>query len=120
MWAIETSRLLSQLFFSYFRESARKVVHLLNFTGGHAAKIPKKIRSSAQEFLHHILHLTDRLLRVRLESYSTVVFNQKHFSQMMHIDRAQAVVSKISETYDEVQSRTSSALVRIRSSVDFE
>lgn len=39
---------------------------------------------------------------------------------MMHIDRAQAVVSKISETYDEVQSHTSSALVRIRSFVDFE
>lgn len=70
MWAIETSRLLSQ-FFSYFhRESARKVVHLVNFTGGHAARIPKKIRSSAQEFLHHILHLTDRLLRVRVVKLS--------------------------------------------------
>lgn len=40
--------------------------------------------------------------------------------QMMHIDRAQAVVSKISETYDEVHSHTSSALVRIRTIIDSE
>jgi perilipin-2 len=55
---------MEELFVLLVRETARKVVHLVNFTTRHAAKIPRQIRSSAREFLHHVLYLTDHLLKV--------------------------------------------------------
>jgi len=86
---------LEELFVLLVRESARKMVHLVNFTSGHAAKIPKRIRSSAREFLNHILYLTDSLLK------------------MIQWERGQEVVQKISSSYDEVQKQTNSALERL-------
>lgn len=46
------------------------MVHLINFTTKHASNIPRKIKSSAREFLHQILYLTDSLLKV---SYNHVL-----------------------------------------------
>lgn len=43
------------------------MVHLVNFTSRHAAKIPKKIKNSARDFLHQFLYLTDSLLKVNLK-----------------------------------------------------
>lgn len=61
---------MEELFVLLVRETARKIVHLVNFTTKNAAKIPRKIRSSAREFLHHILYLTDYLLKVSLINLS--------------------------------------------------
>lgn len=55
---------MEELFVLLVRETARKMVHLVNFTTSHAARIPRKIKSSANEFLHHVLYLTDYLLKV--------------------------------------------------------
>jgi perilipin-2 len=55
---------MEELFVLLVRESARKMVHLVNFTTKHAARIPKKMKSYAREFLHHVLYLTDYLLKV--------------------------------------------------------
>lgn len=94
------------------------MVHLVNFTTKNAAKIPKKVKSSARDFLHHILYLTDSLLKVGLEhcTVSKMILNIVLFSctfQMIHIERGQDVVQKISLGYDEVQKTTSCALVII-------
>jgi perilipin-2 len=55
---------MEELFVLLVRETARKVVHLVNFTTKHAARIPRKIKNSARDFLHHVLYLTDYLLKV--------------------------------------------------------
>lgn len=60
---------LEELFVLLVRESARKIVHLVNFTTRHAAKIPRRIRNSAREFFHHVLYWTDYLLKVRVEGF---------------------------------------------------
>lgn len=57
---------MEELFVLLVRETARKVVHLVNFMTRNAAKIPRKIRTSAREFFHHVLYLTDYLLKVRV------------------------------------------------------
>lgn len=39
----------------------------------HASRVPKKIRNSSREFLHHFLYLTDKLLKVNIVT-STLLF----------------------------------------------
>jgi perilipin-2 len=56
---------LEELFVLIMRETARKIVHLINFTTKHLSKIPKRVRSSAIEFLHHVLYFTDSFLKVK-------------------------------------------------------
>ena len=55
---------LEELFVLLVRESARKMVHLVNFTTRHASRIPRKIKNSARDFLNHMLYFTDYLLKV--------------------------------------------------------
>ena len=55
---------IEELFVLLVAETARKMVQLTNFTGKHAARIPRKIKSTVQEFLHQVLYLTDSLVKV--------------------------------------------------------
>jgi perilipin-2 len=57
---------MEQLFILLTRETARKIVHLINFTSRHAGKIPRKLRHTSQEFLHYVLYWTDSVLKVML------------------------------------------------------
>lgn len=83
---------LEQLFVLLVRETARKIVHLTNFTTKHLAKIPRKMRHSLQEFLHYVLYWTDSILK------------------MIHVKNAQSMISKIHNNYEKVQQHTSNAL----------
>lgn len=55
---------LEQFFVLLVRETARKCVHLMNFSSKHLAKIPRRMKLSMQEFLHQVLYFTDSLLKV--------------------------------------------------------
>ncbi|XP_055587645.1 lipid storage droplets surface-binding protein 1 isoform X2 [Uranotaenia lowii] len=91
---------MEQLVVLLTRESARKVVHLLNFTATSVTKIPKKIRSQTNELVHHFLYATDRLIKaVHLE-------NAKNAT----ISEATGLMHRIQHTYDELQVQTNSAL----------
>jgi perilipin-2 len=86
---------LEQLFVLLSRETARKIVHLINFTTKHLSKIPRKIRQSLQEFFHHVLYWTDSILKT------------------IQLKNAQSILSKIHTKYEKVQEHTNSALERL-------
>ncbi|XP_055551578.1 lipid storage droplets surface-binding protein 1 isoform X4 [Wyeomyia smithii] len=82
------------------RESARKMVHLINYTTNTVTKIPKTIRSQTRELLHHFLFATDRLIKaVHLEKAKNAT-----------ITEATGLVHKLQHTYDELQNQTNLAL----------
>lgn len=60
---------MEELFVLLVRETARKMVHLVNFTTRHASRVPRKIKSSIREFLHHFLNITDYLLKASLREF---------------------------------------------------
>lgn len=94
---------IEQLAVLLTRESARKVVHLVNFTTNAVTKIPKTIRSQTRELVHHFLFATDRLIKaVHLEKAKNVT-----------ITEATGLVHKIQHTYDELQNQTNLALERL-------
>ncbi|XP_070507783.1 lipid storage droplets surface-binding protein 1 isoform X2 [Chironomus tepperi] len=86
---------LEQLFVLLSRETARKIVHLINFTTKHLNKVPRKIRQSLQEFFHHVLYWTDSILKT---------IQSKH---------AQSILSTIHTNYEKVQEQTNNALERL-------
>ncbi|XP_055628305.1 lipid storage droplets surface-binding protein 1 isoform X2 [Toxorhynchites rutilus septentrionalis] len=91
---------LEQLVVLLTRESARKLVHLINYTGGMLMKVPKKVRSQTRELVHHLLFATDGLIKVvHLERVKAATVNE-----------ATGIVHRIQHTYDELQNQTNLAL----------
>lgn len=55
---------LEELIVMLTRESARRVIHLINFTYTYATKLPKTIRNTTHEMAIHFLYATNSLLKV--------------------------------------------------------
>lgn len=55
---------LEQLIVLISRESARRLVHLINFSANAIAKIPKHIQASIRELVHYGLYFTDTIIKV--------------------------------------------------------
>jgi len=85
------------------RESARRLVHLVNFTKNTATKVPSTVR----DLLHQFLDVSDSLVKV------------------VHLDKAKSkavvetytIINKIQILYETLQTHTSAALVRATSRV---
>lgn len=48
------------------RESARRIVHLINFTYKHVSRLPKTVRTTTHEMAIHFLYATNSLLKVNI------------------------------------------------------
>jgi len=81
------------------RESARRLVHLVNFTKNTATKVPSTVR----DLLHQFLDVSDSLVKV------------------VHLDKAKSkavvetytIINKIQILYETLQTHTSAALERL-------
>lgn len=94
---------LEQLAVLLTRESARKMVHLINFVTGAVTRVPKLVRAQTREIVHHFLFATDQLMKtVHLEKAKAATLSEA--SGLMH---------KIQHTYDDLQNQTNLALERL-------
>ncbi|KAL5284072.1 PLIN2.2 family protein [Megaselia abdita] len=55
---------LEQLIVLLTRESARRVVHLVNFTSNAASNLPRNVVHSTQEILHQLIDISKRLAKL--------------------------------------------------------
>uniref|UniRef100_A0A182VYP4 Lipid storage droplets surface-binding protein 1 n=1 Tax=Anopheles minimus TaxID=112268 RepID=A0A182VYP4_9DIPT len=93
-------RTLEQLAVLLTRESARKMVHLINFVTGTVTRVPKAIRAQTREIVHHFLFATERLMKtVHLEKAKAATLSE-----------ASGLVHRIQHTYDDLQNQTNLAL----------
>ncbi|XP_052893743.1 lipid storage droplets surface-binding protein 1 isoform X4 [Anopheles moucheti] len=93
-------RTLEQLAVLLTRESARKVVHLINFVTGAVTRVPKAVRAQTREIVHHFLFATEQLMKtVHLEKAKAATLSE-----------ASGLVHRIQHTYDDLQNQTNLAL----------
>lgn len=93
---------LEQLIVLLTRESARKVVHLANYTKSSAAKVPRTMMSTSREIVHQTFDASGSLFRlVRLDRARALV-----------VDETSAVIGKIQFRYEEMQQYSSHVLER--------
>ncbi|XP_050069698.1 lipid storage droplets surface-binding protein 1 isoform X5 [Anopheles maculipalpis] len=91
---------LEQLAVLLTRESARKMVHLINFVTGAVTRVPKAIRAQTREIVHHFLFATEQLMKtVHLEKAKAATLSE-----------ASGLVHRIQHTYDDLQNQTNLAL----------
>ncbi|XP_035894832.1 lipid storage droplets surface-binding protein 1 isoform X7 [Anopheles stephensi] len=96
-------RTLEQLAVLLTRESARKMVHLINFVTGAVTRVPKAIRAQTREIVHHFLFATEQLMKtVHLEKAKAATLSE-----------ASGLVNRIQHTYDDLQNQTNLALERL-------
>uniref|UniRef100_A0A182P7R7 Lipid storage droplets surface-binding protein 1 n=1 Tax=Anopheles epiroticus TaxID=199890 RepID=A0A182P7R7_9DIPT len=96
-------RTLEQVAVLLTRESARKMVHLINFVTGAVTRVPKAIRAQTRELVHHFLFATERLMKtVHLEKAKAATLSE-----------ASGLVHRIQHTYDDLQNQTNLALERL-------
>ncbi|XP_049285242.1 lipid storage droplets surface-binding protein 1 isoform X5 [Anopheles funestus] len=96
-------RTLEQLAVLLTRESARKMVHLINFVTGAVTRVPKAVRAQTREIVHHFLFATERLMKtVHLEKAKAATLSE-----------ASGLVHRIQHTYDDLQNQTNLALERL-------
>ncbi|XP_052893752.1 lipid storage droplets surface-binding protein 1 isoform X5 [Anopheles moucheti] len=96
-------RTLEQLAVLLTRESARKVVHLINFVTGAVTRVPKAVRAQTREIVHHFLFATEQLMKtVHLEKAKAATLSE-----------ASGLVHRIQHTYDDLQNQTNLALERL-------
>ncbi|XP_055299960.1 lipid storage droplets surface-binding protein 1 isoform X1 [Sitodiplosis mosellana] len=81
------------------RESARRMVHLVNYTGSTATKLPNTVR----DLLHQFLYAADSLIRTaHLDKAKSTA-----------VTEAYGIITKMSVLYNFLQTYTSSALERL-------
>lgn len=83
------------------RESARRVVHLINFTTTYISKMPKTFKTQAADLVHQFIYISDSLIK------ATYLDRAKEKT----IQEAEIVVTKVQSVYDEIQNYTQNALV---------
>lgn len=94
---------LEQLAVLLTRESARKMVHLINFVTNTVTRVPRAVRSQTREIVHHFLFATERLMKtVHLEKAKNATLSE-----------ASGLVHRIQHTYDDLQNQTNLALERL-------
>uniref|UniRef100_A0A336MG51 CSON001191 protein n=1 Tax=Culicoides sonorensis TaxID=179676 RepID=A0A336MG51_CULSO len=94
---------LEQLIVLLTRESARRVVHLVNYTYNSVSKIPRNIQDSSREIFHHFLIATNSLIKAaHLETVKDRT-----------VKEVNAVVARAHKKYDDLQTYGNMFLERL-------
>ncbi|XP_055902619.1 lipid storage droplets surface-binding protein 1 isoform X2 [Eupeodes corollae] len=94
---------MEQLIVLLTRESARRIVHLINFTTGVAQTIPRSVVHSSAVLLHQIILLNDQLIKV------TKLDKVKDLTK----EEAENLITKSLTFYGNLSNLTSSYLERV-------
>lgn len=94
---------LEQLIVLLTRESARRVVHLVNFSANVASNIPKTVAHTTTEVVHHFIYINNRLISItRLEQF-----------KKMSKDEAETLIKRMLTFYGNLQCMTNGYLERL-------
>lgn len=94
---------LEQLLVLITRETARRIVHFINFTVTTVNKLPKTAKSKATDMIHHFIYITDSLIRMaHLEKV-----------KMRLVKEANGLYYRAHVFYDAIQRYATNALVSI-------
>ncbi|KAH8381832.1 hypothetical protein KR009_000459, partial [Drosophila setifemur] len=96
---------LEQLILLLTRESARRMVHLVNFSAHVAANIPRNLAHTTTEVAHHIIYINNRLITI------TRLDKVKNLSK----EEAESVLKRMLAFYGNLQGMTNTYLERVAS-----
>ncbi|XP_050319255.1 lipid storage droplets surface-binding protein 1 [Bactrocera neohumeralis] len=94
---------LEQLIVLLTRESARRLVHLVNFSANIASNLPKKLSHTTTEVVHHIIILNNRIISI------TKLDKVKNMSKQ----EAESLIKRALTFYGGLQIITNSYLERL-------
>ncbi|EDW43378.1 lipid storage droplets surface-binding protein 1 isoform X2 [Drosophila sechellia] len=96
---------LEQLIVLLTRESARRVVHLVNFSAHVAANIPRNLAHTTTEVAHHIIYINHRIITIsRLDKVKTI-----------SKEEAESLFKRMLAFYGSLQGLTNTYLERVAS-----
>lgn len=96
---------LEQLIVLLTRESARRVVHILNFGANVAANLPKTVAHTTTEVVHHFIYFNNRLISItKLDKF-------KNLSK----EEAEILIKRMVTFYGDLQSLSNVYLERLAS-----
>lgn len=96
---------LEQLIVLLTRESARRVVHLVNFSAHVAANIPRNLAHTTTEVAHHIIYINHRIITIsRLDKVKTI-----------SKEEAESLFKRMLAFYGSLQGLTNAYLERVAS-----
>ncbi|EDV53966.1 lipid storage droplets surface-binding protein 1 isoform X2 [Drosophila erecta] len=96
---------LEQLIVLLTRESARRVVHLVNFSAHVAANIPRNLAHTTTEVAHQIIYINHRIVTIsRLDKVKTI-----------SKEEAESLFKRMLAFYDSLQGLTNAYLERVAS-----
>lgn len=94
---------LEQLIVLLTRESARRIVHLINYSAAALAKLPRNIQESTHEISHQLIIATNNFIKAaHLETVKERT-----------LERVNAVVVRMQTSYDDLQIYANLALERL-------
>ncbi|XP_070136840.1 lipid storage droplets surface-binding protein 1 isoform X2 [Drosophila bipectinata] len=96
---------LEQLIVLLTRESARRVVHLVNFSANVAANIPRNLAHTSTEVAHHIIYINHRIVTI------SKLDKVKNLSK----EEAESLLKRMLAFYGNLQGMTNSYLERVAS-----
>lgn len=96
---------LEQLIVLLTRESARRVVHLVNFSANVAANIPRNLAHTSTEVAHHIIYINNRIITI------SKLDKVKNLSK----EEAESLLKRMLAFYGNLQGMTNSYLERVAS-----
>ncbi|KAH8337664.1 hypothetical protein KR074_006116, partial [Drosophila pseudoananassae] len=96
---------LEQLIVLLTRESARRVVHLVNFSANVAANIPRNLAHTSTEVAHHIIYINNRIITI------SKLDKVKNLSK----EEAESLLKRMLAFYGNLQGMTNSYLERLAS-----
>ncbi|XP_064549275.1 lipid storage droplets surface-binding protein 1 isoform X3 [Drosophila montana] len=96
---------LEQLIVLLTRESARRVVHLVNFSANVASNIPKHLAHTTTEVVHHIIYINNRIITIsRLDKVKSI-----------SKEEAESLLKRMLAFYGNLQGLTNGYLERVAS-----
>ncbi|EDV94987.1 lipid storage droplets surface-binding protein 1 [Drosophila grimshawi] len=96
---------LEQLIVLLTRESARRVVHLVNYSANVAANLPKNLAHTTTEVVHHIVYINNRIITI------TRLDKVKNISK----EEAESLFKRMLAFYGDLQLLTNGYLERVAS-----
>ncbi|XP_023035488.1 lipid storage droplets surface-binding protein 1 isoform X1 [Drosophila willistoni] len=96
---------LEQLLVLLTRESARRVVHFVNFSASVASNLPRNLAHTTTEVVHHIIYINNRLITI------TRLDKVKDLSK----EEAESLLKRMLAFYGNLQVLTNSYLERVAS-----
>ncbi|XP_019894491.1 lipid storage droplets surface-binding protein 1 isoform X3 [Musca domestica] len=94
---------LEQLIVLLTRESARRLVHMVNFGANVAANIPKTVAHTSTEVVHHIIYINNRFISL------TKLDKVRDLSK----EEAQTIIKRMVAFYGDLQCLTNTYLERL-------